>query len=81
MTFVLSISFEDLFSPMSEILELRAFGRFIVKKEGGRTNLTWAADGHSFTIGVSDRVNLLDFTYMHHAAIRKVEERISKAYY
>lgn len=66
------------FSPMSEILELRAFGRSIVKKEGGRTNLTWAADGHSFTIGASDRVSLLDFTYMHHTAIKKLEERTSQ---
>jgi hypothetical protein len=64
------------FSPMSEILELRAFGRSIVKKEGGRTNLTWAADGQSFTIRGSDRVTLQDFTYMHRVAVLKVEERI-----
>lgn len=66
------------FSPMSEIIELRAFGRSIVKKEGGRTNLTWAADGQSFTIGSSSQVVIRDFTYMHHTAVVKVEERIGQ---
>jgi hypothetical protein len=28
------------FSPMSEIIELKAFGKSIIKKEGARTNLT-----------------------------------------
>jgi hypothetical protein len=60
---------------MSEILELRAFSRSIVKKEGGRTNFTWATDGHSFTIGVSDQISLLDFTNMHRVAVQQVEER------
>jgi hypothetical protein len=66
------------FSTMSEFLELRAFGRSIVKREGGRTNLTWAADGLSFTIGSSNQIALRDFTYMHHAAISKVEERVNQ---
>jgi hypothetical protein len=64
------------FSPMSEIIELKAFGKSIIKKEGARTNLTWAADGQSFTIGSSSQVRLLDFTYMHKVAVTHVEERI-----
>ena len=59
---------------MSEIIKLKAFGRSIVKKEGAQTNLTWAADGQSFTIGSSNQIRLLDFTYMHQAAVVKVEE-------
>jgi hypothetical protein len=61
---------------MSEIIELKAFSKSIIKKEGAQTNLTWAADGQSFTIGSSSQVRLLDFTYMHKVAINHVEERM-----
>jgi hypothetical protein len=60
------------FSPMSEIIELKAFGKSIIKKEGARTNLTWAVDSQSFTIGSSSRIRLLDFTYMYKVAVTKV---------
>jgi hypothetical protein len=59
---------------MSEIIELKAFGKSIIKKEGARTNLTWATDGQSFTIGSSSQVRLLDFTYIHNVAVTHVEE-------
>ena len=61
---------------MSEIIELKAFRKSVIKKEGAQTNLTWAADGQSFTIGNSSQVRLLDFTYMHKVAVTHVEERI-----
>jgi hypothetical protein len=57
-------------------MENRAFCKSIIKKEGARTNLTWAADGQSFTIGSSSQVRLLDFTYMHKVAINHVEDRM-----
>ena len=38
------------FHPMGEMIELRAYGKSIVKKEGARANLAWAADGQSFSI-------------------------------
>jgi hypothetical protein len=31
---------------MSEIIELKAFGKSLIKKEGARTNLTWAASAY-----------------------------------
>ena len=36
-------------SPLSKLIELKAFGNSIIRREGPPGNLTWAADGRSFT--------------------------------
>ncbi|KFZ18998.1 hypothetical protein V502_03895 [Pseudogymnoascus sp. VKM F-4520 (FW-2644)] len=65
------------FHPMGECIELRAYGRGVVKKEGARANLSWAADGHSFTIRGS-RVQLLDLARMHRDSVARVGDRLSR---
>jgi hypothetical protein len=39
------------YSPLAELIKLKAFGKSIVRREGARATLTWAPDGGSFTIG------------------------------
>ncbi|KAK7570757.1 hypothetical protein V3481_019296 [Fusarium oxysporum f. sp. vasinfectum] len=39
------------YTPFGELIELKAFAKYIVKREGVPGNLTWAPDGRSFTIG------------------------------
>ena len=64
------------FHPMGECIELRAYGRGIVKKEGARANLSWAADGHSFSIRGS-QIQLLDLARMHWDSVARVGARLS----
>ncbi|KID82123.1 telomere-associated recQ-like helicase [Metarhizium guizhouense ARSEF 977] len=49
------------YSPLSELIELKAFGKSIVRREGVRGTLTWAPDGRSFTIGDGKVVRLSEF--------------------
>jgi hypothetical protein len=65
------------FHPFGELIELRAYGKWVVKKEGVRANLAWAADGQSFAIN-DQTFRLLDFTYMYKASIEQVARRISQ---
>ncbi|KAJ4217439.1 hypothetical protein NW757_014639 [Fusarium falciforme] len=65
-------------SPLGEILELKAFGKSIIKQEGSTGNLTWAQDGRSFTIGNDKVVELSDFCVTYHAAITRVQERVGE---
>lgn len=65
------------FHPTGECIELRAYGRGVVKKEGARANLSWAADGHSFTIRGS-RVQLLDLACMHRDSVARVGDHLSR---
>ncbi|KHO10690.1 hypothetical protein MAA_11741 [Metarhizium robertsii ARSEF 23] len=65
-------------SPLSELIELKAMGRSIVKREGVPGNLTWAPDGHSFTIGNAKVVRLVEFCTTYQAAISNVQERVAE---
>ncbi|OAQ57815.2 DEAD/DEAH box helicase domain-containing protein [Pochonia chlamydosporia 170] len=66
------------YSPLSELIELKAMGRSIVKREGVPGNLTWAPDGHSFTIGNAKVVRLSEFCTTYQAAISNVQERVAE---
>lgn len=66
------------FHPMGEIIEMRAFGKQLVKKEGARANLAWASDGRSFS--VNDRtVQLMDVVSLYRIAIEAVQTRVRQA--
>lgn len=65
-------------TPIGEILELKAFGKSIIKREGYRSNLTWSLDGQSFTIGNDKVVHLSDFCTAHRDAIRRVQEQVDE---
>ncbi|PWI64550.1 hypothetical protein PCL_09563 [Purpureocillium lilacinum] len=65
-------------TPIGEILELKAFGKSIIKKEGYRSNLTWSLDGQSFTIGNDKVVHLSDFCTAHSVAIWRVQEQVDE---
>jgi hypothetical protein len=64
--------------PLGELIELRAFAKSIIKKEGGLSNLSWAPDGQSFTIGDNKKIRLLDFCTIHHRALTQVTEQVNK---
>ncbi|KAJ6436888.1 ATP-dependent DNA helicase pfh1 [Purpureocillium lavendulum] len=65
-------------TPIGEILELKAFGKSIIKREGYRSNLTWSLDGQSFTIGNDKVVHLSDFCTAHRDAIWRVQEQVDE---
>ncbi|KJZ70143.1 hypothetical protein HIM_10450 [Hirsutella minnesotensis 3608] len=65
-------------TPIGEILELKAFGKSIIKKEGYRSNLTWSLDGQSFTIGNDKVVHLSEFCTAHRDAIWRVQEQVDE---
>jgi len=66
------------FHPLGELFELRAHGKWVVKKDGARANLVWADDGQSFSI--NDKViRLLDFTYLYKASMDQVERHLAQA--
>ncbi|KJZ68947.1 hypothetical protein HIM_11663 [Hirsutella minnesotensis 3608] len=64
------------YSVLSEIIELKAVAKSIVKQEGIPANLSWATDGRSFTIGNNKEIKLTDFSTMHHNAISKVQDMV-----
>ncbi|EFZ03297.2 tlh3 [Metarhizium robertsii ARSEF 23] len=66
------------YSPLSELIELKAFGKSIVRREGVRGTLTWAPDGRSFTIGDGKVVRLSEFCATYRAAITRVEELVTE---
>jgi hypothetical protein len=41
--------------------ELKAFAKAIIKREGVPSNLSWAPDGQSFTLGNNKKIQLFDF--------------------
>ncbi|KAH7137817.1 hypothetical protein EDB81DRAFT_75097 [Dactylonectria macrodidyma] len=65
-------------SPLSELVELKAFGKSIIKQEGPRGNLTWALEGRSFTIGDDKVVRLSEFCATYQAAIAQVRELVAE---
>lgn len=66
------------YSPLAELIELKAFGKSIVRKEGGRATLTWAPDGGSFTIGNHKVIRLSEFCTTYRAAITQVQELVAE---
>ena len=66
------------YSPLAELIELKAFGKSIVRREGARATLTWAPDGGSFTIGNHKVIRLSEFFTTHRAAITQVQELVTE---
>lgn len=62
--------------PIAEILELKAFAKAIIKREGIPANLSWARDGQSFTLSNNRRIRVLDLPLIYHRAIDQVKEKI-----
>jgi hypothetical protein len=60
------------------LIELKAFAKSIVKREGVPGNLTWAPDGRSFTIGDDKKVLLSEFCETHHKAVAIVQEQVDE---
>jgi hypothetical protein len=52
-----------------ELIELKVFAKYIMKREGVPGNLTWAPDGRSFTIGDDKQVLLSEFCETHYKAV------------
>ncbi|EXK78037.1 hypothetical protein FOQG_17267 [Fusarium oxysporum f. sp. raphani 54005] len=63
------------YTPLGEIIELKAFARSIVKREGIPGNLSWDPDGKSFIIGHNIKFKLSEFCATHCKAINLVGER------
>ncbi|PNP60709.1 hypothetical protein FNYG_14562 [Fusarium nygamai] len=66
------------YTPFGELIELKAFAKSIVKREGVPGNLTWAPDGRSFTIGDEKKVLLSEFCETHHKAVITVQEQVDE---
>ena len=65
------------FHPIAECIELRVYRRAVVKKEGAYANLSWAADGHSFSIRGSC-IELLDLAYIHRDSVARVRDCLAR---
>ena len=63
------------FYPIAECIELWVYRRAVVKKEGAYTNLSWAADSHSFSIRGSC-IELLDLACIHRDSVARVRDRL-----
>ncbi|KAF5975169.1 hypothetical protein FBULB1_7525 [Fusarium bulbicola] len=66
------------YTPFGEIIELKAFAKSIVKREGIPGNLSWDPDGQSFTIGHDKKFKLSEFCATHCKAIKLVQERVDE---
>ncbi|KAK2684445.1 hypothetical protein QWA68_016996 [Fusarium oxysporum] len=66
------------YTPFGEIIELKAFAKSIVKREGIPGNLSWDPDGKSFIIGHDIKFKLSEFCATHCKAIKLVGERIDE---
>ncbi|CZS75075.1 unnamed protein product [Fusarium graminearum] len=66
------------YTPFGEIIELKAFAKSIVKREGIPGNLSWDPDGQSFTIGHDTTFKLSEFCATHCKAIKLVRERVDE---
>ena len=65
------------YSPLSELIEMKAMGRSILNREGVPGNLTWAADGRSFTIGNNKVVRLSEFCTVYQDSITRLREGVA----
>ncbi|KAH6977630.1 hypothetical protein EDB80DRAFT_738121 [Ilyonectria destructans] len=66
------------FSYDTLLIELKAFGKSIARREGARATLTWAPDGGSFTIGNHKVIRLSEFCTTYRAAIAQVQELVAE---
>ena len=66
------------YTPFGEMIELKAFAKSIVKREGIPGNLSWAPDGRSFTIGDNKEVHLSEFCGTHHKVMTQVHEQVGE---
>ena len=66
------------YTPLAELIELKAFGKSIIRREGARATLTWAPDGSSFTIGNHKVIRLSDFCSTYHTAITQVQDLVTE---
>ena len=66
------------YSPLAKLIELEAFGKSIVRREGARATLTWAPGGGSFTIGNHKVIQLSEFCTTRRAAITQVQELVTE---
>ncbi|KAH7231095.1 hypothetical protein BKA59DRAFT_497663 [Fusarium tricinctum] len=66
------------YTPFGELIELKAFAKSIVKREGIPGNLTWAPDGRSFTIGDNKKVLLSEFCEIYHRTVTTVQEQVDE---
>lgn len=66
------------YTPFGEIIELKAFAKSIVKREGIPRNLSWDPDGQSFTIGYNKKFKLSEFCGTHCKTIKLVQERVDE---
>ncbi|RBA11840.1 hypothetical protein FPRO05_14192 [Fusarium proliferatum] len=66
------------YTPFGEIIELKAFAKSIVKREGIPGNLSWDPDGQSFTIGHDKKFKLSEFCATHCKTIKLVQERVDE---
>ncbi|KAH7118690.1 hypothetical protein B0J13DRAFT_629804 [Dactylonectria estremocensis] len=66
------------YETLAELVELKAFGKGIIRQEGPRGNLTWALGGCSFTIGDDKVVRLSEFCATYQAAIAQVRQLVAE---
>ncbi|KAH7150626.1 hypothetical protein DER46DRAFT_689065 [Fusarium sp. MPI-SDFR-AT-0072] len=66
------------YTPFGELIELKAFAKSIVRREGMPGNLSWAPDGRSFVVGNDKEVKLSDFCKTYHNAIALVKEQVEE---
>ncbi|KAF4463327.1 hypothetical protein FALBO_9851, partial [Fusarium albosuccineum] len=66
------------YTPFGEIVELKAFAKSIVKREGTPGNLSWDPDGQSLTIGRNKKFRLSEFCETHRKVIKIVQERVNE---
>lgn len=66
------------YTPFGEIVELKAFAKSIVKREGTPGNLSWDPDGQSLTIGRNRKFRLSEFCETHRKVIKLVQERVNE---
>ena len=66
------------YTPFGEIIELQAFAKSIVKREGIPGNLSWGPDGQSFTIGHDKTFKLCELCATHCKTIGLVQEWVDE---
>jgi hypothetical protein len=64
--------------PFAEIMELKAFAKSIIKREGAPLNLSWAADDHSFVLWSDKIVFLKGFCTTYHQSIIRVQHQVNE---
>lgn len=68
----------ECYSPLRELIELKALGKSIVRREGPRGTLTWAPDGRSFTLGKNKTIRLSEFCTIFRASVQKFQDHVAE---